>query len=104
MNKNAKISIGLAAALGALIAGGLAVALPAQATSATKSTSVVESTDPTDTGSEQNEAPDTMNDGETADDAGVEDGANDGETADDAGVEDPTDDIGEGAVEDGTKN
>ena len=41
MNKNAKISIGLAAALGALIAGGLAVALPSQATSATKSTSVV---------------------------------------------------------------
>jgi hypothetical protein len=104
MKKNTKIVIGSAAALGVLIAGGIAVTLPAQAESAAKSTSVVESADPTDTGSEQNEAPDTMNDGETADDTGVEDGANDGETADDTGVENPTDDIGGVAVEDGTKN
>ena len=89
MQKKTKIAAGSAAALAILIAGGLAVALPAQAENATKSTSVVEPVDPTDTDAVQNE---------------VEDGTNDGETADDAGVEDTSDDVGGIAVEDGTQD
>ena len=89
MRNKTKIVAGSAAALAILLAGGLAVALPAQADNAAKSTSVVGPVDSKDTDSVQNE---------------VEDGTSDGETADDVEVEDPSDDIGGVAVEDGTQD
>ena len=49
MEKKAKVAAGSAAALAILIAGGLAIALPAQAAPTHKSVSVVEPTDATDT-------------------------------------------------------
>ena len=104
MQKTTKIAVGSAAALAILVAGGLAVALPAQAENEAKSTSVVEPVDPSDTDAVQNDVEDGTNDGEIADDAGVEDGTNDGETPDDAGIEDTSDDIGGVAVEDGTQD
>jgi anti-sigma factor RsiW len=68
-----KWTLGSLGAAVAVIGGGLAVALPAQASNSTAPTSV------TQTGVE-----DGTNDGETADDpagAEIEDGTNDGETA-----------------------
>jgi len=70
-----KIKTGLATAaviVISVVGGGLAIALPAQATTLI--------THAVTTGVE-----DGTNDGETADDNGIEDGANDGETNDDAG-------------------
>jgi len=106
MQKTAKVAAGSAAALAILIAGGLAIALPAQATPVSESVSIVEPVDATDTDNVQDEVEDGTADGETADDNGteVEDGANDGETADDTGTEDTSDDVGGVAVEDGTQD
>jgi hypothetical protein len=106
MQKKAKVAAGSAAALAILVAGGLAIALPAQASPDVKSVSVVEPVDATDTDNVQDEVEDGTNDGETADDNGteVEDGTNDGETADDAETEDTSDDVGGVAVEDGTQD
>lgn len=89
MQKKVKIAAGSAAALAILVAGGLAIALPAQAAPVTKSVSVVEPVDATDTDNVQDE---------------VQDGTNDGETADDTGTEDTSDDVGGVAVEDGTQD
>ena len=96
MQKKAKVAAGSAAALAILVAGGLAIALPAQAAPDVKSVAVVEPVDATDTDNVQDEVEDGTNDGETADDNGteVEDGTNDGETADDAETEDTSDDVG----------
>ncbi len=107
MQKNAKIAAGSAAALAILVAGGLAIALPAQAAPAGKSVSVVAPVDATDTDNVQDEVEDGTADGETADDetgTEVEDGTNDGETADDEGTEDTSDDVNGVAVEDGTQD
>lgn len=107
MQKNTKIAAGSAAALAILVAGGLAIALPAQAAPAGKSVSVVEPVDATDTDNVQDEVEDGTADGETADDetsTGVEDGTNDGETADDTGTEDTNDDAGGVEVEDGAQD
>lgn len=105
MQKTAKIAAGSAAALAILIAGGLAIALPAQAAPTGKSVSVVEPADAADTDNVQDEVEDGTNDGETADDEGaeVEDGTDDGETDDD-GTEDPSDDVNGVEVEDGTQD
>jgi hypothetical protein len=106
MQKKTKIAAGSAAALAILVAGGLAVALPAQAENTTKSSSVVEPVDATDTDNVQNEVGDGAADNEGTDAAGteVEDGANDAETADETGAEDTSDDVGGVAVEDGTQD
>lgn len=106
MQKKAKVAAGSAAALAILVAGGLTIALPAQAAPVGKSVSIVEPVDANDTDNVQNEVEDGTADGETADDNGaaVEDGTNDGETADDTGTEDTSDDIGGVAVEDGTQD
>ena len=90
MQNKAKVAAGSAAVLAILIAGGLAIALPAQASTNSGTSSVVE--------------PSGTNDGETADDAGVESGTNDGETADDTGTENTNDDVNGVAVEDGTQD
>ena len=89
MQKKVKVAAGSAAALAILIAGGLAIALPAQAAPTSKSVSVVEPVDATDTDNVQDE---------------VEDGTNDGEAAEDTGTEDTSDDDGGVAVEDGTQD
>jgi len=106
MHKTAKVAAGSAAALAILIAGGLAIALPAQATTINKSISIVEPVDATDTDNVQDEVEDGTADGETADDNGteVEDGTNNDENADDTGTEDTSDDVGGVAVEDGTQD
>lgn len=94
MQKTAKVAAGSAAALAILIAGGLAIALPAQAAPVGKSVSVVEPVDATDTDNVQDEVEDGTADGETADDTGT----------DDTGTEDNSDDVGGVAVEDGTRD
>ena len=88
MQKKVKVAAGSAAALAILFAGGLAIALPAEAAPVSKSVSIVEPIDATDTHNVQNE---------------VEDGTADGEAADDTGTEDTSDDVGGVAVEDGTQ-
>ena len=89
MQKNLKVAAGSAAALAILVAGGLAIALPVQAASASKPVSVVEPVDATDTDDVQDE---------------VEDDTNDGELADDNGTEDTSADIGGAEVKDGTQD
>lgn len=89
MQKKVKVAAGSAAALAILFAGGLAIALPAEAAPVSKSVSIVEPIDATDTDNVQNE---------------VEDGTADGETADETGAEDTSDDVGGVAVEDGTQD
>ena len=89
MQKKAKVAAGTAAALAILVAGGLAIALPAQAAPVAKSVSVVEPATATATDNVQDE---------------IEDGTADGETADDNGTEDASDDVGGVAVEDGTQD
>jgi len=96
MQKNMKIAAGSAAALAILVAAGLAVALPAQASTAEKSVSVVEPIDGADTDNVQDEVEDGTEDGET------EDGTEDGETED--GAEGTSDDIGGVEVEDDTED
>ncbi len=102
MQKTAKVAAGSAAALALLIAGGVALAMPAQAVPTGKSISVVEPTDATDTDDVQDEVEDGTDDG-----AEVEDGTDDGETdddsesADESGTEDTSDDINGVEVEDG---
>lgn len=88
MQKKVKVAAGSAGALAILFAGGLAIALPAEAAPVSKSVSIVEPIDATDTDNVQNE---------------VEDGTADGEAADEAGTEDTSDDVGGVAVEDGTQ-
>ena len=80
MMKRTKYLVGSALAVVVAVAGGIAVTIPAQASSSTSGPSTPAVTE------------DGTNDGETADDQGVEDGTNDGETADDQGVEDGTND------------
>ncbi len=105
MQKTAKVAAGSAAALAILIAGGVALAMPAQAAPAGKSVSVVEPVDATDTDNVQDEVDDGTEDGTE-----VEDGTNDGETADDSesadesGTEDTSDDINGVEVEDGQQD
>ena len=89
MKKKIKVAAGSAAALAILIAGGLAISLPAQAATPGDSKSVVEPSGATDADNVQDE---------------VEDGTNDGETADDEGTEDTSDDIDGVEVEDGTQD
>ncbi|CAN5371191.1 hypothetical protein BH09ACT4_BH09ACT4_10310 [soil metagenome] len=91
MQTKIKVAAASAAAL-AILAGGLAIALPAQAAPGSRSGSVVEPVD----------APDTDN-------VQVEDGTNDGEGADgtgtdSAGTENTSDDGGGVAVEDGPQD
>ncbi|MCC6855728.1 MAG: hypothetical protein IT189_06650 [Microbacteriaceae bacterium] len=106
MQKKTKIAAGSAAALAILVAGGLAVALPAQASPVAKTVSVVEPVDATDTDNVQNEVEDGAANNEGTEAAGteVEDGANDSETADETGAEDTSDDVGGVPVEDGTQD
>ncbi|GAA1743601.1 hypothetical protein [Microcella frigidaquae] len=108
MQKTAKVAAGSAAALAILIAGGVALAMPAQAAPAGKSVSVVEPTDATDSDNVQDEVEDGTDDGtEVEDGAEVEDGTDDGEIADDnegsdeSETEDTSDDINGVEVEDG---
>jgi len=104
MQKKTKIAAGSAAALAILFAGGLAVALPAQAAPLTNSVSVVAPIDATDTDDVQDEVEGGTYEGETADDAAeIEDGPNDAESADDGAAE-GTDDVGGVAVEDGAQD
>ena len=98
MQKKTKIVAGSAAAVAALIAGGIAIAIPAQAETNAPSSSVVETEDPTDTDNVQNEVEDGTADGEVQDDSEAEDGA------DESGAEDTSDDINGVAVEDGTQD
>jgi hypothetical protein len=80
MQKKAKVAAGSAAALAILVAGGLAIALPAQAAPAGKSVSVVDPVNAPDTDNVQDEVEDGTADGETADDESgteVEDGTQD---------------------------
>lgn len=93
MQKRQRIALGSGIALAALLVGGLAIALPAQA--ATFGTPGV-----TTGGHEDGTA-----DGETNDD-GIEDGTNDGETADDASEanEAPGTETDDDGVEDGTND
>lgn len=87
MQKKAKVAAGSAAALAILVAGGLAIAIPAQAAPAGGSASVVEPAATTDTDNVQDEVEDGTADGGTEVGTEVEDGTNDGETNDD-GAED----------------
>lgn len=89
MQKIAKVAAGSAAALAILVAGGLAIALPAQAAPIGASVSVVEPVNTADTDNVQDKV---------GDQAGV-DGAADTETAD--STENTNDDINGVAVEDG---
>ena len=94
MQKTVKIAAGSAAALALLIAGGVAIASPAQAARTGTSTSVAELVDAHDTDNVQNEVEDGTNDGESADDATeVEDG-----------TEDTSDDVNGVEVEDGQQD
>ena len=93
MEKRLKVAAGSAAALAILIAGGLTIAPPAQAAPASKSVSVVEPDDATDT--------DNVQDGV---DEGAETGAEAPEAADGPGVEDTSDDVNGVEVEDGTSD
>lgn len=106
MQKKTKITAGSAAALAILVAGGLAVALPAQADNATTSSSVVEPVDATDADNVQNEVEDGTADNEGSDAAGteVDDGTDHADTADETGAEDTGDDVGGVTVEDGTQD
>jgi len=94
MQKKTKIAAGSAAAVAALIAGGFAIAIPAQAATNAPSSSVVETEDPADTDNVQNEVEDGTADG----------GAEDGAEGDESGVEDTSDDVNGVAVEDGTQD
>lgn len=103
MQKKAKVAAGSAAAVAILIAGGLAIALPAQA-AVPASVSVVSPVGATDTDNVQDEVADGPDGEGTETGVETEDGTNDGETADDAGTEDTSDDINGVAVEDGTQD
>lgn len=94
MQKTAKVAAGSAAALAILIAGGLAIALPAQAAPVSKSVSVVEPVDAPDTDNVQDEV---------GDQTGAE-GTADTETADGTETENTSDDINGVAVEDGIQD
>lgn len=91
MQKKIKFAAGSAAALAILVAGGLAIALPAQAEPVSNSVSVVESVSVTDTDNVQDEVED-----------GTADGAESGTEA--SGTEDTSDDINGVAAEDGTQD
>ncbi|CAN5344338.1 hypothetical protein BH11ACT4_BH11ACT4_15920 [soil metagenome] len=93
MQKKFKVAAGSAAALAILVAGGLAIALPAQATPVSKSVSVVEPVDATDTDNVQSEVADGGASSETAD-SGTESSS----------TENTSDDVNGVAVEDGTKD
>ncbi|THG32837.1 hypothetical protein [Naasia lichenicola] len=80
MTKRQRIIVGSSVAIMAAVAGGLAIGLPAQASSVS-TTNTVSTTGAVEDGTA---------DGETADDQGIEDGTADGETADDQGIEDGT--------------
>jgi hypothetical protein len=95
MQKKTKIAAGSAAAVAALIAGGFAIAIPAQAATNAPSSSVVETEDPADTDDVQNEVEDGTADGEAEDSTEAED------SAEESGAEDTSDDINGVAVEDG---
>lgn len=94
MQKTAKVAAGSAAALAILIAGGLAIALPAQAAPVSKSVSVVEPVNGTDTDNVQDEV---------GDQSGA-DSTTDTETADGTETENTSDDINGVAVEDGAQD
>ncbi len=110
MQKKTKIVAGSAAAAAALIAGGFAIAIPAQAATNAPSSSVVETEDPADTDNVQNEVEDGTADREAEDGTEAEDGAEaeDGteaeDGADESGAEDTSDDINGVAVEDGAQD
>ena len=93
MQKKMKVAAGSAAALALLVAGGLAIALPAQATPISSSVTVVEPVDATDTDNVQNEVEDGTADGEGTD-----------STTEESGTENTGDDINGVAVEDGTQD
>ena len=93
MQKKMKVAAGSAAALALLVAGGLAIALPAQATPISSSVTVVEPVDATDTDNVQNEVEDGTADGEGTD-----------STTEESGTENTSDDINGVAVEDGAQD
>ncbi len=114
MKKNAQVAAGTAA-LAILLAGGVALAIPAQAStpSTSAATSVVEPSDAggTDSDNVQDEAGDGADTGNAVEDGsedcsedGREDGSIDGETADDTGTENTGDDVNGVAVEDGIQD
>lgn len=93
MQNKAKVAAGSAAALAILVAGGLAIALPAQAAPAGTSVSVVEPVDATDTDNVQEEVED-----------GTDDSGTETEGAETEGAEDTSDDINGVAVEEGPQD
>lgn len=93
MQNKTKIVAGSAAAVAALIAGGFAIALPAQAATNAPSSSVVETEAPADTDNVQDEVEDGTEDGEAEDETEAEDG-----------TEDTSDDVDGVAVEDGAQD
>lgn len=98
MQKKTKIAAGSAVAVAALIAGGFALAIPAQASTDAPSNSVVETEDPADTDNVQDEVEDGTADGEVEAGTEAEDGANEN------GAEDTSDDVNGVAVEDGEQD
>lgn len=98
MQKKLKVAAGSAAALALIVAGGIAIALPAQASTISTTTSVVEPVSATDTDNVQEQVGDQTG----TDAAGTE--AAGTETAEGTGTENTADDINGVAVEDGTKN
>lgn len=99
MQKITKVAAGSAAALAIVVAGGLAIALPAQASTIHKSTSVVETTSATDTDTVENQSGDQNG----VDDATETETAGESatETGTESGSENTSDDINGVAVEDG---
>ncbi|WP_309617991.1 hypothetical protein [Salinibacterium sp.] len=98
MQKKLKVAAGSAAALAILIAGGLAIALPAQAAPTSKSVSVVEPVDATDTDNVQ----DGVDEGTGTDAPDAAETTDGPDGADSTGVEDSSDDVNGVEVEDGT--
>ncbi len=98
MQKKLKVAAGSAAALALIVAGGIAIALPAQASTISTTTSVVEPVSATDTDNVQEQVGD-----QTGTDAAGPEAAGT-ETAEGTGTENTADDINGVAVEDGTKN
>ncbi|MFC6356575.1 hypothetical protein [Luethyella okanaganae] len=101
MQKKMKVAAGSAAVLAILIAGGAALAIPAQASTMAPVTST---TEPTDTDNVQNEVEDGTADGEVAESGTASEGERDGETADHGTTESPGDDVDGVVVEDGTRD
>jgi hypothetical protein len=104
MQRITKVAASSAAALAIVVAGGLAIALPAQASTIHKSTSVVENTSATDTDTVENQSGDQngVDDATETETAGTETaGESATETGTESGTENTSDDINGVAVEDG---